>query len=111
MNVMYRDRDRSIYPDAAQAPASPMPAGYGEPKRQRPRAAPRQVSAAWIVSCAAAAVIFSALTVFVLQNTGATEFSFLWMRGSAPTALALLIAVFGGLLLAQFGSLARRRRG
>jgi uncharacterized integral membrane protein len=111
MNVMYRDPDKSIYPDAEQSPVSPLPAGYGKPNIQRTPTRAYRVNSAWIVSCAVAAVIFTALTVFMLQNTEATEFSFLWMHGSAPIGLALLIAAAGGLLLAQFGSLARRRRG
>ncbi len=110
MNIMHRDHDGPIDPNAAPTPASPLPAGYREPNVQRPSAPPRRVDSAWIVSCAVAAVLFTALTVFILQNTGATEFSFLWMRGSTPIALALVIAVLGGLLLAQFGSVARRRR-
>lgn len=111
MNIMHRNRDRSIDTKVAQSSASPLPAGYGEPSVPRPHSAPHRVSRAWIASCALASVVFIALTVFVLQNTGATEFSFLWMSGSAPIALALLIATAGGLLLAQFGSIARRRRG
>jgi uncharacterized integral membrane protein len=35
------------------------------------------------------------LIVFMLQNTRSVEVSFLWLHGSVPLALALLIASVG----------------
>jgi uncharacterized integral membrane protein len=109
MNTMFRDRDRSIDAKAAHSPASPLPAGYGRAPTETSRAARRPFNLRWIIKWGAATAVFVALSVFMLQNTGVAEFSFLWMRGSAPVAMALLIATAGGLLLAQFGGLVRRR--
>jgi uncharacterized integral membrane protein len=63
-------------------------------------------------------VVFVALIVFLLQNTGRTQVSFLWMEGSAPLAVTLLIAAVGAALItallgtiriAQLRRLSRRR--
>jgi anti-anti-sigma factor len=109
MNIMYRNRDRSIDSHHAQEPASPRPTCYGMPSTEASPPAPHGVDRGRIVGYAATAVVFATLSAFMLQNTGTTEFSFLWMRGSTPMAVALLSATAGGLLLAQFGSLVRRR--
>jgi uncharacterized integral membrane protein len=72
---------------------------------------------AWALLCAAAlaAVI---LIVFLLQNTRSVEVSFLWLHGTLPLAVALLIAgvgsavltmVFGAARITQLHRLARRR--
>jgi uncharacterized integral membrane protein len=61
-----------------------------------------------------------ALIVFMLQNTRSVEVTFLWMHGTLPLALALLIAglgsailamVFGAARITQLRRLARRRGG
>jgi uncharacterized integral membrane protein len=64
---------------------------------------------AWLVRCGSAVVVFAGLSVFMLQNTGSADFSFLWMDGTAPVAVALLIATAGGILLAGFRRVVRRR--
>lgn len=110
MNVMHRNRDNSIDPSADRPSDSPMPAGYGLSPTSKSPAARRPANLPWMVSVGAATVVFVALTVFMLQNTGTAEFSFLWMRGSAPVAIVALIAVAGGLLLAQFGRLVGHHR-
>ena len=60
-----------------------------------------------------------ALIVLMLQNTRSVEVTFLWMHGTLPLALALLIAavgaatlvmVFGVGRVTQLRLLARRRR-
>jgi uncharacterized integral membrane protein len=89
------------------------------PIAPRERAVPRtRWSTAWAVICAAALALV-ALIVFMLQNTGSVEVNFLWMHGTLPFALALLIAAVGAATLTMaFGAgritqlrlLARRRR-
>ena len=86
---------------------------------QREGAVPRtRWSAAWAGICAAVLAMV-ALIVFMLQNTRSVEVSFLWMHGTLPLALALLIAavgaaimtiVFGAGRITQLRLLARRRR-
>jgi uncharacterized integral membrane protein len=77
-----------------------------------------RTGAAWFGICAAA-VAFVVLIVFMLQNTRSVEVTFLWMHGSLPLALALLIASVGAAILAitvgaaritQLRRLSRRRR-
>jgi len=67
----------------------------------------------------AAALVSVALIVFMLQNTRSVEVSFLWLHGTLPLALALLIAAVGSAILtmvagtariSQLRRLARRRR-
>lgn len=54
-----------------------------------------------------ATVVFIALIVFMLQNTGSVEVSFLGMHGTLPLAMAMLIATVGGILLALVVGTAR----
>ncbi|MEV6635095.1 lipopolysaccharide assembly protein LapA domain-containing protein [Actinoplanes sp. NPDC051470] len=53
-----------------------------------------RTGAAWFGICLAA-VVLVVLIVFMLQNTGTVEVTFLWMHGSLPLALALLVASVG----------------
>jgi uncharacterized integral membrane protein len=100
---------------AAQEPAATPEV----PVAARERAVPRtRWSAAWAGICAAVLALL-ALIVFMLQNTRSVEVTFLWMHGTLPLALALLIAavgaailtmVFGAGRITQLRRLARRRR-
>jgi uncharacterized integral membrane protein len=65
--------------------------GATRPVKPVPRT---RVGAAWIGICVAALVSI-VLIVFMLQNTRRVEVSFLWMHGTLPLALALLIAGIG----------------
>lgn len=65
-----------------------------------------RVSAAWLGACLAAAVL-TVLIVFLLQNTGSVEVTFLWMHGTLPLAIALLIAGVGASLLTIMVAVAR----
>ncbi|MGH3678959.1 MAG: LapA family protein [Natronosporangium sp.] len=47
------------------------------------------------------------LIVFLLQNTGSVEVTFLWLHGSLPLAIALLIAAVGAALLTMMVGVAR----
>jgi uncharacterized integral membrane protein len=71
----------------------------------------------WVALCATA-VVLVALIVFLLQNTRSVQVSFLWMEGSAPLAITLLIAAVGAALvtallgtvrITQLRRVARRR--
>jgi uncharacterized integral membrane protein len=61
------------------------------PTRKAPRT---RIGRLWFGICAAAATLV-VLVVFMLQNTRSVEVSFLWMHGSLPLALGLLIAAVG----------------
>jgi uncharacterized integral membrane protein len=102
MSVLHRNRNTPTAPDAA---APPPPAGD-------PPAAPvttvshTRTSAAWLGVCVAAAVLV-VLVIFMLQNTGSVEISFLWLHGSLPLAMALLIAALGAAILTMSVGVAR----
>lgn len=71
------------------------------------RSVPRtRWGAAWVGICAAALALV-ALIVFMLQNTQPVEVSFLWLHGTLPLALALLIAGVGSVLVALVFGVAR----
>jgi len=53
-----------------------------------------RLSATWFGVCAAALTLV-VLIVFMLQNTRSVEVSFLWLHGTVPLALALLVASVG----------------
>lgn len=57
-------------------------------------------------ACVAAATLV-VLAVFMLQNTGDVEVSFLWMHGSVPLAIALLIAGVAAAILTMSVGAAR----
>jgi uncharacterized integral membrane protein len=118
MSVLQPDRGEPTAPDrdpplteSTDAPEAPLAA--------RQRAVPRtRWSAAWVGICAAA-LVSVALIVFMLQNTRSVEVTFLWLHGTLPLALALLIAAIGSAILTmvagtaritQLHRLARRRR-
>jgi uncharacterized integral membrane protein len=65
-----------------------------------------RTGAAWVGICVAA-LLFVVLIIFMLQNTRSVEVSFLWMTGSLPLALALLIAGVGAAILTMVVGAAR----
>ena len=65
-----------------------------------------RTGAAWFGICAAA-LGFVALIVFMMQNTRNVEVTFLWMHGTLPLALALLIAGVGVAILTMVVGAAR----
>ena len=95
-----------------EAPADP-------PRKATANPVPRtRTGAAWFGLCAVA-LLSVVLIVFMLQNTRTVRVDFLWMNGSLPLALALLIAGVGTALLTmavgaaritQLRRLSRRRR-
>lgn len=70
----------------------PPPAEPKDPLRRS------RTGGAW-VAVVAAAVLLILLVVFVAQNTDDVHISFLWVDGTAPLAVALLIAATIGIAL------------
>lgn len=95
-------------PQATEQPADQPPQATEQPAAAVPRrsAARTRTSAAWLGACLAATVLV-VLIVFMLQNTGNVEVSFLWLQGSLPLAIALLIAAVGAALLTMAVAVAR----
>jgi uncharacterized integral membrane protein len=116
MRVLHRNRNASAAsvapPAKAQPPAKPLAQAKPLAKAQPPATVPSRpaartrTSAAWLGACVAAAVLV-VLIVFMLQNTGSVEVSFLWLHGSLPLAIALLIAAVGASLLTMTVAAAR----
>ena len=119
MSVSPTDSGGSAVPEDAAPPVPEPEVAPEAPVARRDRPVPRtRWSAAWAGVCAAALALV-ALIVFMLQNTGSVEVTFLWMHGTLPLAMALLIAavgaailtmVFGAGRITQLRRLARRRR-
>lgn len=98
-------------PPAAPDPNKPDPTKPDPtaPDRVRPAtstASHTRTSAAWVGVCVAA-ITLVVLVVFMLQNTGSVEVSFLWMHGNVPLAMALLIAGLGAAILTMSVGAAR----
>lgn len=99
-------RDREPVGPAQRAPGATA----------RTRASGTRTSAAWFGICLGVLVLV-ALVVFMLQNTGPVEVSFLGLNGTAPLALTLLIAGLGvGIVVLvvaslRIGQLRRRAAG
>lgn len=74
--------------------------------RPTSKATHTRISAAWVGIWVAAATTVL-LVVFLLQNTGSVVVSFLWMHGSVPLAVALLIAAVGAAVVTMSVGAAR----
>ena len=73
----------------------PEPNDRAADEREAPKpASPTRAGAAWFGICLGALVLI-ALVVFMFQNTKPVRVEFLWMHGTAPLALMLLIAGVG----------------
>lgn len=57
-----------------------------------------RVSASW-TAVVVAAFVLVLLIIFIAQNTQRASVNFLWLHGSAPTAVVILIAAAAGALL------------
>jgi uncharacterized integral membrane protein len=101
-------------------PPTPSPPSGETPRTTTtpPAVSPTRTSMAW-AGMWTAAIVLIAFIVFILQNTGSVQVSFLGMHGTLPLAVGLLIAmvagimitlVFGTARLTQVRRLARRRR-
>lgn len=80
-------------------------AASGGPGKQEPVPHTR-MGAAWFGICLAA-LLLVVLIVFMLQNTGAVEVTFLGLHGTLPLSAALLIAAVGGSLVTAVIAVAR----
>jgi putative membrane protein len=97
MSVLHRNRNVPADP-AATSPVQDLARPRAMPSSGRvPRT---RTSAAWFGICTGA-VALVVLIVFMLQNTRSVEVTVLWMHGSVPLALALLIAGVGLAVLAM----------
>ncbi|MGN9909308.1 lipopolysaccharide assembly protein LapA domain-containing protein [Phytohabitans sp. LJ34] len=97
-------RFRGVSDDLATAvppevPVSPPTASANRVPRTR-------TGAAWFGICATA-LLSVILIVFMVQNTRSVRVDFLWMDGSLPLALALLVAATGAALLTMAVGAAR----
>jgi uncharacterized integral membrane protein len=101
MSVPNNTRSAPSDPAAAPRAAASPPEAVPTTRVSRTRA-----GSAWFGICTAA-LTFVVLIVFMLQNTRSVEVSFLWMHGSLPLALALLIAGIGTAILAMVVGAAR----
>jgi uncharacterized integral membrane protein len=102
MSVLHRNSRKPEAPETATTERAAEPSSAVN----QPQVPLTRTSAAWLGICVAA-VILVVLIVFMLQNTGSVEVSFLWLQGSLPLALALLIAGVGSALLAMMVGVAR----
>jgi lipopolysaccharide assembly protein A len=87
---------------AVESRPEPISSPKAEPRMMTPpgRVPRTRTSATWIGICAAAIAVV-ALIIFMMQNTANVEVTFLWMHGTLPLALALLIAGVGVTMLAM----------
>jgi putative membrane protein len=103
MPILNRIRRAPADP-AVTAPSQTAP---DAPSATSPSQVPRtRTGATWVGLCAAVLTLV-VLIVFMLQNTRRVEVSFLWMHGTLPLALALLIAGVGVGILAMVVGAAR----
>jgi putative membrane protein len=77
---------------AGTTPATREPSAAKPPRRTR-------AGATW-VGISIAVLVMILLIVFIAQNTHKAKISFLWLDGSFPVGLALLVAAVAGALIA-----------
>jgi uncharacterized integral membrane protein len=65
-----------------------------------------RVSASW-TAVVVAAFVLVLLIIFIAQNTQHSSVNFLWLHGTAPTAVVLLIAAAAGALIVVTVAVAR----
>jgi len=110
MLIPHRARNAPAEPATTAKPSSadpPSTVSKFPTNPPRPSRVPRtRTGAAWFGLCAAA-FAFLALIIFMLQNTRSVEVTYLWMHGTLPLALALLIAGVGVTILAMAVGVAR----
>jgi uncharacterized integral membrane protein len=98
-------RVRSASDDPASAVSREAPV-VSPPTASANRVPRTRTGAAWFGICATA-LLSVVLIVFMVQNTRSVRVDFLWMDGSLPLALALLIAAAGAALLTMAVGAAR----
>lgn len=60
-----------------------------------------------LVALSAFFVVLLLIVIFIIQNMSPVKVSFLWMQGSLPLALAMLLSVISGALLMALAAGAR----
>jgi len=98
------DAPPPLPPELAGTLAGLEGAGEAPPSRRVPRT--RTTAIRFGVCAGAASLVL--LIIFVAQNTGTVELSFLWLRGRISLAPAMLVAGLCGALIATAVSAARR---
>jgi uncharacterized integral membrane protein len=115
MSIPHRTSNNPTEPTEPTAPAPAIATGPAPRLASPPTTSQRSMtsrvprtrtSAAWIAICALALAVV-ALIIFMMQNTGNVEVTFLWMHGTLPLALALLIAGVGVTMVALIVGSAR----
>jgi len=92
VSILRRDRRRA----AESAPSRSNPVLREEVPRAGSPIPPRtRAGATWVIACVAVLVLI-ALIIFVAQNSGSVEVSFLSLHGRFSLAVALLAAVAAG---------------
>ena len=77
--------------------------------REKRTAFRTRISASW-TAVVVAAFVLVLLIIFIAQNTQRSSVNFLWLHGSAPTAVVLLIAAAAGALIVVIFAVARIRQ-
>ncbi len=109
MDILHRTTSNPPDSKAAKVSIGPLPPNYGSSPTDMPPAVRTWASPGWAIGVGTAVLVFVALGFFIFQNTGTAEFSFLWLQGTLPQAVALLIAAAGAVLLIQLSRLIRHR--
>jgi uncharacterized integral membrane protein len=78
----------------------------GTSESKRPHVTRTRVSASWTAVVVAAGVLIL-LIIFVAQNTQHSSVNFLWVHGTAPTAVVILVAAAAGALVVVIVAIAR----
>jgi uncharacterized integral membrane protein len=113
-----RPADQETQPGTAAPPVDSPPSTPAAPAHETPAVPVTRTSVAWI-GVWAATILLVAFIVFILQNTRGVQVSFLWMHGTLPLAVGLLMAMVAGIVvtlvlgtarITQLRRLARRRR-
>ena len=96
--------DPSPPPAPEAEPTTPPPAASGAPTKDPLR---RSRTSGAFVALVLLGLLLVLLIVFIAQNTQDVHVSFLTWDGTTPLAVALLIALVGGILLTAIAGLLR----
>jgi uncharacterized integral membrane protein len=122
MPLLHRSADRAADKEIAPGTAAPSldspPSTPAAPAHETPAVPITRTSVAWI-GVWTVTILLVAFIVFILQNTRGVQVSFLWLHGTLPLAVGLLMAMVAGIVvtlmlgtarITQLRRLARRRR-
>jgi uncharacterized integral membrane protein len=103
MSVLHRNRNAPAGPAVTEPPLS----ADSLPRSSEARVTRTRTGAVWVGICVAVLMFVVLVAHLMLQNTGSVAVSFLWLDGSLPLGLALLIAGVGAGILASVVGTAR----